>query len=140
MKICPNCKAECADDTVFCQTCGTNLSSVQPQGNEAPTFCPKCGNKLEAGTVFCPKCGNRLDGAAPVKQAQGSGLVNDLVGTLKTFFTKSPDAAVGRAAKSTGLAWTVFGGLSILALMLALPTNITQCIISVIRKASAGLV
>ena len=130
MKICPNCKAECADDIAFCTACGANLSNVQSES--APAFCPKCGNKLEPGAAFCPKCGNKLDGSAPKKAVGDSGLIGETLGTLKTFVSKSPDAAVGRAAKSTGLSWTIFGGLSILAFMFALPTNIHQFLYSTV--------
>ena len=143
MKICPNCNAECADDEVFCASCGSNLSNVPSQGSKpegAPTFCKFCGNKLEPGALFCPKCGNKLDGTAPAKQASAGQpqIISETLGTLKTFVTKSPDAAVSRAAKSTGLSWTIFGGLSILAFMFALPTNIHQFLyntaMSVFRK------
>lgn len=143
MKICPNCNAECPDNVSFCASCGSDLSNVPAQGGKpegAPAFCKFCGNKLEPGALFCPKCGNRLDGSAPVKQASlgQPQIIGETLGTLKSFVTKSPDAAVSRAAKSTGLSWTIFGGLSILAFMFALPTNIHQFLyntaMSVFRK------
>lgn len=70
MKICPKCKAQLADDTVFCTGCGQKLETVK---SSASTVCPKCGNTLSADTQFCTKCGAPVGGApkvAPPTQSQ----------------------------------------------------------------------
>ena len=136
MKTCPNCNAQCADDVIFCTSCGSKLNVEQPKAAEpekqapAPSFCKACGNPLEPGAAFCPKCGTGTTGKAPAAPAQASAgmppIIQDTLTPLKTFVTKGPDAAVGAAAKSKGLGFAIIAGVSMLAFMFALPTNMIE--------------
>ena len=38
----------------------TGKTSLDVEGKTASVFCPKCGNRCEAGTMFCPKCGTKI--------------------------------------------------------------------------------
>ncbi len=60
MKICPNCKAQLTDDTVFCTGCGQKLEIIE---SSADVVCPKCGNPCSSDTQFCTKCGVPIGGA-----------------------------------------------------------------------------
>lgn len=46
-----NCSCGAANTGNFCTTCG----SKKPEA--AGSFCPNCGNKVDAGAKFCPECG-----------------------------------------------------------------------------------
>ena len=66
---CPRCSASCADESNYCEECGTPLSQaagdlVADQLGKTASVdaadllsCPNCGIKLDAGTEFCPHCG-----------------------------------------------------------------------------------
>jgi NADH pyrophosphatase NudC (nudix superfamily) len=80
LNICPTCKHEVEQGTLFCPKCGAKIEEhdqepVQeqtpvmgnaeqaPQAEEqkpAEKFCPSCGNKYVEGTLFCSSCGNKL--------------------------------------------------------------------------------
>ena len=64
-KMCQNCKAEIALDTVFCPTCGTKVDDNAPCNLPVDVAvgekCPKCGAPVRIGTSFCTSCGNKMD-------------------------------------------------------------------------------
>ena len=73
MKICPYCKTQLDDDSLFCTECGKQL----PQG----AVCPNCGAEVFDEDVFCGTCGYKLVDASddnsddvrqeePVKESQ----------------------------------------------------------------------
>lgn len=63
-KMCQNCGAEVASDTVFCPTCGAkvddNAACNVVVDVVAGAKCPKCGAAVEVGAVFCTACGNKM--------------------------------------------------------------------------------
>lgn len=50
MSVCPNCKAQIAAGSRFCNHCGTKLE----------TKCPACGADIVPGSAFCSECGHKL--------------------------------------------------------------------------------
>jgi hypothetical protein len=48
--VCPSCKVQCEEDSIFCCSCGAKLSNN----------CPKCGEDNPFGSKFCNKCGEQL--------------------------------------------------------------------------------
>ncbi len=54
MKLCPNCKTEYDDDSMFCNKDGTQLVLKEE------LKCPKCGRVFPMGTAFCSGCGTKL--------------------------------------------------------------------------------
>ena len=52
MKKCPNCGAQIADDSCFCNKCGKAI----PQG----VVCPHCGASVNDNDSFCQNCGRNL--------------------------------------------------------------------------------
>lgn len=50
--ICPNCKREVSDSSMFCPDCGTKI--------ERETLCPACGKPVFRQATFCQWCGNPL--------------------------------------------------------------------------------
>lgn len=63
MKTCEACKEENLDESVFCISCGIDISKTQEM--KAYTglktwiekFCTKCGRRLEIDDYFCKSCG-----------------------------------------------------------------------------------
>lgn len=49
--ICPKCKSEIVDDSVFCSKCGINI-----QNNK----CPNCNTYVNFDDEFCSKCGTKF--------------------------------------------------------------------------------
>jgi len=48
---CPNCKAQIAQGSKFCNSCGKSM--------EAPRVkCSKCSTEIDKDAKFCPECGN----------------------------------------------------------------------------------
>lgn len=58
MVICPNCKNENPDGSLFCDECGTKL--------EIYVNCPNCGKSLPSGKKFCSACGTRTGAQADI--------------------------------------------------------------------------
>lgn len=61
MKICKNCKAKIAMNTLFCPQCGTEqekkeIKEVIPQGKRK---CSECGEIIGNEDLFCPNCGTK---------------------------------------------------------------------------------
>lgn len=54
MKQCNYCKAENADDSVYCGNCGKRI--------DGKIQCPNCGDYSDPTETFCTKCGTRIDG------------------------------------------------------------------------------
>lgn len=63
-KMCQNCGAEVAADTVFCPTCGSkvddNAACNVVVDVVAGAKCPKCGAAIKVGAVFCGTCGYKM--------------------------------------------------------------------------------
>ena len=81
MPICPNCGSKTADNAIFCDQCGTELSIAEPvleqetvvetpAGGvpEGVIICPDCGAQNVPGEVFCDQCGNPLEAPQPVSE------------------------------------------------------------------------
>ena len=54
MRQCNYCKAENADDAVYCGNCGKRI--------DGKIQCPNCGEYSDPTETFCMKCGTRIDG------------------------------------------------------------------------------
>lgn len=54
MRQCNYCKAENADDAVYCGNCGKRI--------DGKIQCPNCGEYSDPTETFCTKCGTRIDG------------------------------------------------------------------------------
>ena len=52
---CPNCSAELAGDSKFCNVCGTEISRTQY--DDGGKVCRNCGAPLEDDQKFCVNCG-----------------------------------------------------------------------------------
>ena len=63
---CPNCGAEVAAGSAFCNACGAKLV---PPAAQAGRSCPQCGCPVAEDDLFCNSCGPRL---APA-DGQGEG-------------------------------------------------------------------
>ena len=50
MIVCPECKAQIAAGSKFCNQCGAKLESK----------CPSCGADIAPGSAFCSECGQKL--------------------------------------------------------------------------------
>lgn len=55
--ICPNCKKEIPDDSLFCGYCGTTIPKVKQEY----ITCPKCGEHMPPDSMFCTSCGCKLN-------------------------------------------------------------------------------
>lgn len=55
---CPNCGAQIAENSMFCNVCGTKIerNTISPAGK----ICKNCGATLEQGQRFCIKCGTEV--------------------------------------------------------------------------------
>ena len=64
-RMCQNCKAEVASDTVFCPVCGTkvdpNASCNVPVDVSVGEKCPTCGASVKIGAAFCTSCGTKMN-------------------------------------------------------------------------------
>lgn len=62
IKKCPNCGADVASGSAFCNSCGQALAQDEPA--PAPTdgkVCKSCGAAVPDGNLFCNNCGARLE-------------------------------------------------------------------------------
>jgi len=64
---CPSCGMPFTGNARFCQTCGTAVSTSQP--DEMPpqasqVYCAECGTPMPASSRFCHKCGSVAAAAA----------------------------------------------------------------------------
>ncbi len=59
--VCPNCSADLPEDAVFCDQCGTSLSTNAPGPTPVDEgVCPQCGTPTIPGEAFCDSCGATL--------------------------------------------------------------------------------
>lgn len=56
-KTCASCGAPLAEGAKFCMKCGAPV----PVEASSPSFCPNCGEKVQAGVRFCPNCGQLIE-------------------------------------------------------------------------------
>lgn len=57
---CPNCGAEVANGSMFCNSCGAKMTVAEVQ----PTAkCPQCGSDVMQGSKFCDSCGYDVSNA-----------------------------------------------------------------------------
>jgi len=88
MSVCPNCHQPILSDDIYCDSCGSKLSSraiVAPPARAAMlgggmVSCPACGHVNEPDSLFCEQDGTRLQqggatGAVPVTEQQLSGVL-----------------------------------------------------------------
>lgn len=62
---CPNCGAEVANNSRFCNSCGSPMPDVTPLPSAAPQtsaetggkVCPECGAVMSSDKLFCTNCG-----------------------------------------------------------------------------------
>lgn len=57
VKICPRCKANNAENAIFCNKCGWDFTT----DHSGKSRCPKCGAEYDTGDKFCLKCGYKLE-------------------------------------------------------------------------------
>lgn len=57
MKICKNCKIECADDVKFCNECGYHFT----EDDKSVQVCENCNTHNSVTSKFCQECGEPLD-------------------------------------------------------------------------------
>jgi len=57
--LCEKCGHEIQDDSQFCITCGTEVTTGDTQSlpSSEMRFCIQCGEKLLEDSLFCPACG-----------------------------------------------------------------------------------
>ena len=62
VRTCPNCGAEVAMGSMFCNTCGSQMPAEAPVSQVAPggNVCPQCGNAVAYGAAFCNLCGSKM--------------------------------------------------------------------------------
>lgn len=72
VKICPVCHARIPSDSIFCNSCGTNLSQAEARNgadseprNQNALICANCGAPLKEGQIFCINCGTKAAADAP---------------------------------------------------------------------------
>ncbi len=73
--LCPNCKAENQEDSIFCKNCGNRIEEIRKedvlnshseaaselqQVKEEEKKCPDCSTVVEEDSMFCPACGCKL--------------------------------------------------------------------------------
>ena len=70
--FCPNCHAQIAQDSMFCNVCGAKIehpapapAPVPPQGGEV---CSNCGAPVEPDQAFCVNCGSKIEHTAPAPE------------------------------------------------------------------------
>lgn len=59
---CPNCGADVAYGSAFCNSCGQAMAQNEPA--TAPTdgrVCPSCGAPVPEGNLFCNSCGTKIE-------------------------------------------------------------------------------
>lgn len=64
---CPNCGAQIAENSMFCNVCGTKIerNTVTLSGKR----CKNCGAALEQGQRFCVNCGTKVENEPQVSIA-----------------------------------------------------------------------
>lgn len=60
---CPNCSAELAGDSKFCNVCGTEI--IRTQYDDGGKVCRNCGAPLEDDQKFCVNCGMPAESEEP---------------------------------------------------------------------------
>lgn len=70
--FCPNCHAQIAQDSMFCNVCGAKIehpapapAPEPPQGGEV---CSNCGAPVEPDQAFCVNCGSKIEHTAPAPE------------------------------------------------------------------------
>lgn len=74
---CRQCGEPAKDGQDFCMKCGARIDKAQPQRDDTPRFCWRCGAKaVMQGQAFCPHCGapSAPDGGMP-RNAEAQGQV-----------------------------------------------------------------
>lgn len=58
---CPNCGADVARGSAFCNSCGIAIAQSEPATAPADgRICPSCGAAVPEGNLFCNNCGTKL--------------------------------------------------------------------------------
>ena len=63
-----------------CQSCGKEIDRSVFPGEL--TFCPYCGDKLEAAANFCPRCGKKLSAAKAKEGGEDKDFLEDTAKTI----------------------------------------------------------
>lgn len=59
---CPNCGADVAHGSAFCNSCGQALAQNEPAIAPADgKVCPSCGAVVADGNLFCNNCGTKIE-------------------------------------------------------------------------------
>lgn len=130
-------------------------------------YCKQCGNQISEGSLFCNKCGARVEAmeinineteikeniaeeevahtveTKEVVQEATNKADNDFVASvikpLKGFFSSKTVQTVQTSAKSSGLEWIVFMGLSALMCAFAVASNAKSLIKGIVGALTSGI-
>jgi len=72
---CPNCGAEVALGSAFCNSCGTKMPQPEPAQEpaaETVRLCPNCQNPVAAEDQFCTHCGTKMEGTPAPEAAEAA--------------------------------------------------------------------
>lgn len=78
MPFCINCGEKLVDDSKFCHSCGTPVtsSSFHDKSQRQQEYvgkifkCPHCGGVITESTAICPNCGMQITGRSAVSSVQ----------------------------------------------------------------------
>lgn len=130
-------------------------------------YCKQCGNQISEGSLFCDKCGARVEVTEmnineteiketmaeektvptvetnEVVQEETNKADNDFIVSviklLKGFFSTKTVQTVQTAAKSSGLEWIVFMGVSALMCAFAVALNAKSFIKGIVGALTSGI-
>lgn len=85
MKRCIQCGRNLPDNAQSCPYCGTQQNAMmrpvpaQQRQDNAGSFCPYCGRRLERGSRFCAGCGATVNGGPDYGARSASGTSSDVL-------------------------------------------------------------
>ena len=108
-------------------------------------YCPKCGAQIPDDSAFCSSCGAPVSGGSPVEKKTapvktGPSMFENLLKTIKAFFSTKPDEGVYVAGESRTFEWAILIGANILFFAFAYAINIRQILDSALGILSGAAV